>query len=431
MTSSSRRGDGHDADTSGFTIVEVSISTVLLIVGVLGFVGALLASQVMMRSTKESNRANALMITTMEEFRRECIRDFQVALGQFAGITTFRRTIEYNPDGKPVDIDHIKRETTVSPNQTNGGVAAQIRARSGSEATGPVNEAQLNSDLTTARNEAEQAKTEADLAEQAVMLAPVGVDPTALQADLDAKRAIQAEKEAEVARLEAQEVALNDAKNADTTGGSPTTSAASVLRQQIIAEYRLGVITDIEAKAKWLAEGDGSPLVINGDGSIESANQIQFADGSSATETFQGAADGSSTTTRSRTLIDGTSQNVIQTFSPTETVVTTQQVAPTGLVQTVVSTTRKVNPSIPVPSIVDMDLLFHVGAEAEMQVFVVVDETSINPPIDLNGDGDTADTNVSINECVAAVLRVVVEWNGANGRRQVECITILAKGEAR
>lgn len=47
----------------------------------------------------------------------------------------------------------------------------------------------------------------------------------------------------------------------------------------------------------------------------------------------------------------------------------------------------------------------------------------------INGDGDYLDTNLSAADIDAAVLRIVVTWQGALGPRTLEYSTIIAKGE--
>jgi len=58
---------------SGFMLIEIMIAVVLLVIGSLGFMGAIFASQMMARQTKEQNRANAALVSvtaTLPAFSR-------------------------------------------------------------------------------------------------------------------------------------------------------------------------------------------------------------------------------------------------------------------------------------------------------------------------------------------------------------------------
>lgn len=60
---------------------------------------------------------------------------------------------------------------------------------------------------------------------------------------------------------------------------------------------------------------------------------------------------------------------------------------------------------------------------------IIRDETKTSPPLDLNGDGDTKDTNLDADEVNAAYLLTTVSWIGPNGPESVSWPTILARGE--
>ena len=78
---------------------------------------------------------------------------------------------------------------------------------------------------------------------------------------------------------------------------------------------------------------------------------------------------------------------------------------------------------------VNLDLLRGIGSGENMITRIIVDETRVQPPIDLNGDGDYNDTTVPLADLVAAVLRVQVVWSGVSGRRDVEYTSIVSRGE--
>ena len=51
---------------SGVSLVEITLGLTLLTIGLLGFVGAIVSTQVMVRVTKETNIANAAIISTID-----------------------------------------------------------------------------------------------------------------------------------------------------------------------------------------------------------------------------------------------------------------------------------------------------------------------------------------------------------------------------
>ena len=68
---------------TGFSLVEVTLGLTLLMIGLLGFVGAIVSTQIMVRVTKETNIANAAIISTIEEFRDACATDFVGAINSY------------------------------------------------------------------------------------------------------------------------------------------------------------------------------------------------------------------------------------------------------------------------------------------------------------------------------------------------------------
>ncbi len=68
---------------TGFSLVEVTLGLTLLTIGLLGFVGAIVSTQILVRVTKETNIANAAIISTIEEFRDACAADFVGAINSY------------------------------------------------------------------------------------------------------------------------------------------------------------------------------------------------------------------------------------------------------------------------------------------------------------------------------------------------------------
>ncbi len=75
----------------GFSLVEVTLGLLILAVGLLGFVGAIASTQILVRVTKEKNIANGAIISTIEEFREACSTDF------VAAITAYESGTNLNP----------------------------------------------------------------------------------------------------------------------------------------------------------------------------------------------------------------------------------------------------------------------------------------------------------------------------------------------
>ena len=73
---------------TGFSLVEVTLGLTLLMIGLLGFVGAIVSTQIMVRVTKETNIANAAIISTIEEFRDACATDFVGAINSYVEVDT-------------------------------------------------------------------------------------------------------------------------------------------------------------------------------------------------------------------------------------------------------------------------------------------------------------------------------------------------------
>lgn len=60
---------------------------------------------------------------------------------------------------------------------------------------------------------------------------------------------------------------------------------------------------------------------------------------------------------------------------------------------------------------------------------VILDETKTQPAMDLNGDGDTSDTNLNPDDVQAVVLLTKVKWIGQSGEQSVSWPTVIARGE--
>ncbi len=88
------------------TRLVLSLGLTLLTIGLLGFVGAIVSTQVLVRVTKEKNIASAAIISTMEEFREACAADF------VAAVTTYQNGVNLSPDrltgiGEAANMDSV------------------------------------------------------------------------------------------------------------------------------------------------------------------------------------------------------------------------------------------------------------------------------------------------------------------------------------
>jgi Tfp pilus assembly protein PilV len=70
-----------------------------------------------------------------------------------------------------------------------------------------------------------------------------------------------------------------------------------------------------------------------------------------------------------------------------------------------------------------------VGKDTIITSTLVLDESSVTPNIDLNGDGDTSDSNVSIANTRAGVLRISINWQGVISPMSLEYTTIVARSQ--
>ena len=72
-----------------------------------------------------------------------------------------------------------------------------------------------------------------------------------------------------------------------------------------------------------------------------------------------------------------------------------------------------------------------LGSGGQLDMTVVLDEPALQPPVDLNGDGDFDDTGLDPADVNLAVLQLVIRWTGVTGERRAAFTTMLARGEAR
>jgi hypothetical protein len=312
-------------------LIEVTIASVLLVVGALGFMGAIFASQMMAQQTKEQNRANAALVTAVEEFRREAADSFDDTLNQYAGETIYDRIEEIGADGLPVLVDREVRKTT--------------------------------------------AKVAAD------------GDP----APLDSTTPVSL--------------------------GSPANDA---LFDDLYTRYKAGTVTMSQAKAEWTAAGNSSTLGSSGSGSINVKSITTDAGGTTTTRVV--ALDSAGQRTIVRSTVSSSGKKTMRNRK------VSKGVNAAGTAETTVETSTMVDPAQVAPGIVDMGMVANINKGAQFKTTLMVDETKLDPPMDLNGDGDALDTNVDPTQMTAGVMRVAISWPGRNGMRTFETTTIIARG---
>jgi hypothetical protein len=316
---------------SGFMLIEVTIASVLLVVGALGFMGAIFASQMMAQQTKEQNRANAALVTAVEEFRRESADNFDDTLNQYAGETIYERTEEIGADGLPVLVDREIRKTTAA--------------------------------------------------------VAIDGDPAPLDG---------------------------------TTSVSLGSPASDALFDDLYTQFKAGTITKDQARAQWTAAGNTSTLGSSGSGSMTVKSKTTDAAGTTTTRIVGMDSAGQRTIVKSSVSSSGK--------TTTEDRKVTTGVNAAGTTETTVETTKTVDPAQVAPGIVDMGMVASINKGAQFKTTLMVDETKLDPPMDLNGDGDALDTNVDPTQMTAGVMRVAISWPGRNGMRTFETTTIIARG---
>ena len=72
------------AREGGFTIVEIAMGVVLLAVGALGFISAIIGSQLSIRANQELSIVNAAFVTAVENFRESCRSSFDSTVTSYA-----------------------------------------------------------------------------------------------------------------------------------------------------------------------------------------------------------------------------------------------------------------------------------------------------------------------------------------------------------
>lgn len=102
-------------DSSGFTIIEFAIASVVLVVGLMGFVAAIVTSQVMVRATHEVNAANNSAISAIEKFRRDCVDDFTATVTSYKNMGTLPMTPDLDHIGAIATVTVISDETALLP----------------------------------------------------------------------------------------------------------------------------------------------------------------------------------------------------------------------------------------------------------------------------------------------------------------------------
>jgi Tfp pilus assembly protein PilV len=449
---------------SGFMLIEIMIAVVLLVIGSLGFMGAIFASQMMARQTKEQNRANAALVSAVEEFRREAMNDFVSTVERYSGETTYERKAKIGPGGEVVSVDVLTRMTTTDLDLNGEPVDSSTSTTTGSK--NPHTTAATEADIATlydliAAKEGVVVKLQDEYYEAAARasrtLAAAESDRTLQRsadsyvADADAAKVAWIESATELTKLQTKhDTLVASTTTTDTTTGvaapAPTVELATdskigvrdpsittdtcqsrALFRKLVSLYRAGKITKQDAIARWKALGSKT-LDVSTDGTVSQEKRTTLADGSATTVTASVDMTGATSETTVYARADGTTTASRWTVNEGISRTVSQHLDGKGNTETSITTTTLVDESVVQPGIVDLGLVCRIGKDAKVKMNLLVDETTLNPPVDMNGDGDFLDTNVQPRDMKASVLCIVVSWRGGAGMRKVETTTVVARG---
>jgi len=205
------------------------------------------------------------------------------------------------------------------------------------------------------------------------------------------------------------------------------TCQSRVLFRKLVSLYRAGEITKQDAIARWKALGSKT-LDVSTDGTVSQEERTPLADGSATTVTASVDLTGATSETTVYAQADGTTTASRWTVNEEISRTVSQHLDSNGNTETSITTTTLVDESVVPPGIVDLGLVCRIGKDAKVKMNLLVDETTLEPPVDINGDGDFFDTNVQPRDMKASVLCIVISWRGGTGMRKVETTTVVARG---
>ncbi|MEE9125557.1 MAG: prepilin-type N-terminal cleavage/methylation domain-containing protein [Planctomycetota bacterium] len=70
-----------------------------------------------------------------------------------------------------------------------------------------------------------------------------------------------------------------------------------------------------------------------------------------------------------------------------------------------------------------------MGKNVQVTSTLVLNETLLTPPMDINGDLDFLDVAVDPAAALLAVLHVKITWSGVLGAQEIHYVSLIAKGE--
>ena len=107
-----RVATGRPRGEAGFTIIEFAVISVLLSVGLMGFLGAILTSQVMVRNSTARSKASTTVANVVEKFRLAATEDFEGTVSAAIGGIDYYRI--YFGDFR-VDVSDSEVQTSAVP----------------------------------------------------------------------------------------------------------------------------------------------------------------------------------------------------------------------------------------------------------------------------------------------------------------------------
>ncbi len=79
--------------------------------------------------------------------------------------------------------------------------------------------------------------------------------------------------------------------------------------------------------------------------------------------------------------------------------------------------------------VADIDGSSAMGKKVKVTSTLVLNETLLTPPMDINGDLDFLDVAVDPAAALLAVLHVKITWSGVLGAQEIHYVSLIAKGE--
>lgn len=406
-----KRRSKADREQGGFTFLEVLVTFTLMVCGLMALLGAMLSSQILSRQAKEMNVANAALINAVEEFREKAATNYDDAL------------VSYGADPDP---------TTQAA--ANGGDGGGDGGGEGSEAIPGVDPTEsMVKGLAAMDREFWKARIGADDLLAAFTSGALPVDTKTLAGLVrDAAKgkvtAASLKKTLDNAKLSSSLLttpseklaAAKLAKDAAIPGappmvpGEPGNVTFDPMTGEIFTAPAKKVVDPARAPA-----GDAVTRRLPVTEKLL-ADKIAKLDSwiARSQRRLHTAPDGG----RVKRRIDRLKARQLELTAKLKHLEKRRLQAKTGGgARDWLTKLYETAKTLSTPD--------GLGDDAELKAAIVTDETRLDPPVDLNGDGDFLDTNVLAQDFKSAVLRLRVSWSGVGGENQMEYTMVFARGE--